>query len=72
MGMLAGVLCLNVLLPGCGGDNQGGPVLRIYVSDNGNNRIVRMDDMTGAGWTAFGSVGSGTDQFNSPAGIALR
>jgi hypothetical protein len=27
----------------------------IYVADNGNSRIVRMNDMTGAGWTTFGS-----------------
>jgi ribosomal protein S11 len=44
---------------------------RIYVADSGNNRIVRIEDMTGAGWTSFGSPGSGVGQFNLAAGIAL-
>ncbi|HET6383702.1 MAG TPA: hypothetical protein VFJ58_09945, partial [Armatimonadota bacterium] len=41
----------------------------IYVSEIGNNRIVRMNDITGAGWTTFGSLGSGVGQFNMPSGI---
>jgi sugar lactone lactonase YvrE len=44
---------------------------RIYVADSGNNRIVRMDDMSGAGWTAFGKPGSGSSQFTHPARVAL-
>ncbi len=44
---------------------------RVYVADQGNSRIVRMDDMSGSGWTAFGSFGSGTNQFINPAGIAV-
>jgi len=45
----------------------------IYVADFSNNRIVRMDDMTGTNWTTLGGPGSGagTGQFNTPAGIAL-
>jgi DNA-binding beta-propeller fold protein YncE len=39
---------------------------RISVADSGNNRIVRMDNISGSGWAAFGSLGSGVDQFNSP------
>jgi len=42
---------------------------RIYVTDAANNRIVRIDDMTGAGWISFGTSGSGTYQFDSPHGI---
>jgi len=42
---------------------------RIYVADSGNNRIVRMDDMTGAGWTALGHRGAGVNEFCYPAGI---
>src|SRR2546428_13507328 len=42
---------------------------QIYVADWNNNRIVRMNDMTGAGWTTFGTLGSGTNQFNGPFGI---
>jgi len=45
---------------------------RIYVSDQYNNRIVRMTDLTGSGWTVLGSVGSGTNQFDSPRGITVR
>jgi len=44
---------------------------RIYVADYGNNRIVRMDDLSGAGWTAFGKQGSGISQFNYPARVAV-
>ena len=41
----------------------------IYLTDSGNNRIVRMDDMTGAGWISLGSTGTGTKQFQLPSGI---
>jgi Bacterial Ig-like domain/NHL repeat len=49
---------------------------RIYVTDNdGSNdmvsRVVRMDDMTGAGFTSYGTWGSGTGQFNRPWGLAV-
>jgi sugar lactone lactonase YvrE len=46
--------------------------LHIYVTDSGNNRIVRMDDMTGTNWTAFGTGGGGVDQFQVPAGIVVN
>jgi streptogramin lyase len=49
-----------------------GPDQKIYVADSGNHRIVRMDDMTGTNWTTLGSMGSGTDQFHFPDGIAVR
>src|SRR2546426_7026869 len=42
---------------------------QIYVADWNNNRIVRMNDMTGAGWTELGMFGSGPNQFNGPFGI---
>jgi sugar lactone lactonase YvrE len=44
---------------------------RIYVADYGNNRVVRMDDISGAGWTALGKQGGGSGQFNYPARVAL-
>ena len=44
----------------------------VYVADTGNNRIVRMDDMTGANWTTFGKTGTGTNQFQSPYGIFVN
>lgn len=42
---------------------------RIYVADFGNSRIVRVNDMTGAGWTTVGKPGTGVNEFNGPAGI---
>jgi DNA-binding beta-propeller fold protein YncE len=33
--------------------------------------IVRIDDMSGAGWTSYGSYGSGPGQFNWPSGLAI-
>lgn len=63
---------------GSGTDQFNGPASiafdstgRIYVTDYGNNRIVRVDDMTGTNWKVFGSSGSGADQFSGPAGIAV-
>ena len=43
----------------------------IYVLDGGNSRIIRMNDMTGAGWTTFGTAGSGVNQFSGGNGIAV-
>ncbi|HLW70777.1 MAG TPA: choice-of-anchor D domain-containing protein [Candidatus Binataceae bacterium] len=43
----------------------------IYVADTGNNRIVRMLDMLGSGWTTLGKAGSGINQFSAPWGIAV-
>lgn len=45
------------------------PMGRIYVADG--NRIVRMNDITGNGWTSFGSHGSGRGQFNYIVGLAV-
>jgi hypothetical protein len=42
---------------------------RIYVADTYNCRIDRMNDITGAGWTTFGTCGSGVGQF-STGGLA--
>jgi DNA-binding beta-propeller fold protein YncE len=59
--------------PGCPGGNQ--PLSprgifvdgagRIYVADSNNGRIVRVDDMTGAGWTTLAWPGH-------PEGIFVR
>ncbi|MDD5454564.1 MAG: choice-of-anchor L domain-containing protein [Candidatus Ratteibacteria bacterium] len=40
----------------------------LYVADTDNHRIVKTR-MDGTGWTAYGSIGSGTGKFNSPQGI---
>ncbi len=46
---------------------------RIYVADTGNNRIVRMSAINDTNWLTVGgtSAGSGDNQFNRPAGIAV-
>ncbi len=44
---------------------------RIYVADFDNFRIVRMDDMSGANWTALGRFGNGRGEFINPCGICL-
>src|SRR5439155_1519826 len=68
----AGGVCLILVAIGtsaCTGVISPPPVPKIYVADESNNRIVRMDDMTGAGWTELGMFGSGPNQFNGPFGI---
>ncbi len=44
---------------------------RIYVAEWANSQIVRIDNLDGAGWTAFGSYGSGRGQFSSPSSIFI-
>src|SRR5207249_8368366 len=65
----AGGVCLLLVAIGtsaCTGVISPPPVPKIYVADESNNRIVRMDDMTGAGWTEFGEFGSGTSRVRFP------
>jgi len=40
------------------------PSTHIYVADSGNDRIVRMDDLTGDGWTTEGGIAG-------PCGVTL-
>src|SRR3989454_694156 len=68
----AGGVCLILVAIGtsaCTGVISPPPVPKIYVADESNNRIVRMDDMAGTGWTPFGVFGSGMNQFKFPSGI---
>lgn len=44
---------------------------KIYFVDTANNRIVRIDDMTGKGWTTLGTGGNGEKEFFHPHGIAV-
>jgi hypothetical protein len=60
-GILLALVVAATLTAAC---NIGGiPILppggsgQIYVADGLNNRIIRMNDMTGAGWTTFGTAG---------------
>ena len=43
----------------------------IYVADSDNNRIVRMDDMSGTNWTTIGSSGRRASQLKRPNGVAV-
>src|SRR2546430_14858550 len=68
----AGGVCLLLMAIGtsaCTGVISPPPVPKIYVADESNNRIVRMDDMTGAGWTQFGTLGRDPDQLGCTVGI---
>jgi uncharacterized repeat protein (TIGR01451 family)/MYXO-CTERM domain-containing protein len=47
---------------------NGGP---IYIADPGNGRIVRIDDITGAGWTVLKQNPTGTDHLGNPDSIAF-
>jgi len=44
---------------------------RIYIADTHNNRIVKIDDLSGSNWETFGDQGIPTEQLRVPAGIAL-
>ncbi len=63
------LVLLALLMVGSARAQAPAPNAGIFVTDAGNYRIVRIDDMTGAGWTTFGSTGSGVNQFNLPFGI---
>lgn len=46
---------------------------RYFIADAGNNRIVRIDGITGGHNTNYGNLGSGNNgQFNGPTGIFVR
>lgn len=44
----------------------------IYVVNSKSGRIVRVNDMTGAGWITFGSSGSGINQFDRFSPLDIR
>ena len=66
------VALLALLIVGSAGAQASAPTAGIFVADSFNDRIVRIDDMTGAGWTTLGNQGSGTNQFNFPTSIFVR
>ena len=43
----------------------------IYVTDNQNYRLVRIDNMFGGGWVDFGSYGSGVGEFDWVTDVAV-
>ena len=54
---------------------QGGSVPHLYLADGAwdseDCRLIRMDDLTGKGWTTFGSKGKADKQFGSVTGVAV-
>ena len=48
-------------------EDPGAENVYIYIVDVENYRIVRIEDFTGKGWVAFGSKGTGVNQFNFTA-----
>jgi len=70
------ILALTALLTGRSPLAQGGSVPRLYIADGAwdseEYHLVRMDDLTGKGWTAFGSKGSDdTEDFGSVSDVAV-
>jgi DNA-binding beta-propeller fold protein YncE len=47
------------------------PAGGLLVADRGNDRIVSIDDLSGAGWRALGSTGSGDGEFRRPSGASV-
>jgi uncharacterized membrane protein len=43
---------------------------RLYIADSCNNRIVRIDDMTGKGWTVFATLRTGEKLYH-PSSISI-
>src|SRR5436309_10514552 len=48
------------------------PAGQIFIAEQCRHRLVRINDMTGAGWTTFGTYGTGVNQFMSPTGIFVN
>ncbi len=44
---------------------------KLFITDQLNNRIVRVDDTSGAGWVAYGTSGTGTGNFDSPIDVFI-
>lgn len=78
-----GLIVAALVLTGRGGEAQ--TTAGIYIADRGNGRAClherhdgrRVDglpgnDITGAGWVAFGTAGSGPKQFNLPGFVFVR
>ena len=66
-------LFLTLFVASCTSDRDAGIIINtassIYVADYSNNRIVKMDNMTGSSWITYGTYGNGTSQFDGPMDI---
>jgi hypothetical protein len=67
--LLVVTLAIAVVILPAGG--QPPKATGIFVADRLNGRIVYMKDMAGAGWTTFGSSGTGKNQFTNPSGLSM-
>ena len=45
---------------------------KLYITDSENDRIIRIDDMSGTGWVEYGTEGTGIGFFNSPISVVLH
>lgn len=76
---LTALLAIIAAIAGCKGgsadDNDGPPSGKafphVYIADSGNNRIVRMDDISGRGWVEVGTFGHGADHLYGPNCVAV-
>ncbi len=68
-GWVVSAVLLTVVMGASSGSQAPASGPRIFIADSDSNRLVRIDDMTGAGWTTLGSRGAGTNQFFTPDGI---
>src|SRR3989304_5040117 len=69
---LPGLLLGLGLLHGCisnDENNSSSAPPQIYVTDQHNDRVVRIDNLSGAGWTSIGTYGDGPNQFAIPYAI---
>ncbi len=53
------IVLLAILTVGSAGAQAPASSAGIFVADDGNNRVVRIDDMTGAGWITLGGPAAG-------------
>jgi len=66
------LLVLLIVVAGGRGQTPTPAAPQIYVTEDRNHRLVRIDDMTGAGWITLGTQGGGANQFSFPAGIFVE
>lgn len=71
IGCVLSIILFALLMVGSSGTRAPASSAGIFVTGDGNSRIVRIDDMTGTGWTTFGHSGSGVNQFNSPRAVVV-
>src|SRR5262249_53089882 len=66
-------LVVSALLMGCSNGNKTSSAASptLFVTDGVSHRVVRINDINTPTWTALGTLGSGTNQFNRPSSVFL-